>query len=175
MRYQGRVAEWKGDRGFGFITPNGGGARVFLHISALFDRGPRPSVGALVTYEIVSATDGRVRAQDVRFVGTPSGGRARGLSPLLLTLAFGALLVAAAYVAWVRLSHPNSTVAASAYKILFVREALRSNPLFQCAPAKSSCSAMTSCAEAFFHQEKCGVSNMDGDRDGIPCEHQWCN
>lgn len=175
MRYQGRVAEWKDDRGFGFITPNGGGARVFLHISALFDRGPRPSVGALVTYEIVSAADGRVRAQDVRFVGTPSSGRARGLSPLLLTLAFGALLVTVAYIAWVRLSHPNSTVVASAYKILFAREALRSNPSFQCTPTKSSCSAMSSCAEAFFHQENCGVSDMDGDRDGIPCERQWCN
>jgi cold shock CspA family protein len=172
MRYQGRVAEWKDERGFGFITPNGGGARVFLHISALFDRGRRPSVGALVTYEIVSAADGRVRAQDVRLVGRPSAGR---LSPLLLMLAFGVLLVAAAYVAWVRLSHPNSTVAASAYKILFVREALRSNSPFQCTPAKSSCSAMTSCAEAFFHQERCGVSNMDGDGDGIPCERQWCN
>ncbi|MFN5191676.1 MAG: excalibur calcium-binding domain-containing protein [Burkholderiales bacterium] len=36
------------------------------------------------------------------------------------------------------------------------------------------CSKMTSCAEVFFHQEKCGVGGMDGDRDGIPCEHQLC-
>jgi cold shock CspA family protein len=34
MRYQGRIGEWKDDRGFGFITPNGGGPRVFLHISS---------------------------------------------------------------------------------------------------------------------------------------------
>jgi len=175
MRYQGRIAEWKDDRGFGFITPNGGGAKVFLHISAMSDPGLRPSVGARVTYEIVSAADGRVRAQGVRLLGTQPAERARSLGLLLSMLAFGALLVAAAYVAWVRLSHPNSTVAASAYKILFARDALGSNPPFQCMPAKSSCSAMTSCAEAFFHQEKCGVSGMDGDRDGIPCEQQWCN
>ena len=76
MRYQGRIAEWKDDRGFGFITPNGGGVKVFLHISALSDRGTRPSVGALITYEIGSAADGRVRAQNVRYLGAPTNGRA---------------------------------------------------------------------------------------------------
>ena len=175
MRYQGRVAEWKDDRGFGFITPNGGGVKVFLHISALSDRGARPSVGALVTYEISSAADGRVRAQNVRYVGALTSRRAGRSSAFLAAFALGALLLALAYVAWVHLSHPNSTVSASVYKILFAREALRWNPRFQCTPEKSSCSAMTSCAEAFFHQEKCGVSVMDGDRDGIPCEQQWCN
>ena len=23
--------------------------------------------------------------------------------------------------------------------------------------------------------EKCGVPDMDGNHDGIPCERQWCN
>jgi hypothetical protein len=79
------------------------------------------------------------------------------------------------YVAKVRISHPNSTVSASVYKIFIARGALHDNSQFQCEPTKSSCSRMSSCAEAFFHQERCGVSNMDGDRDGIPCEQQWCN
>ena len=175
MRYQGRIGEWKDDRGFGFIVPNAGGAKLFVHISALPDRGSRPPVGKLVTYEIGSGSDGRVRAQNVRYVGASTAARTGGVSLVMTTLVVGALLVAVAYVAWVRLSHPNSTVAASAYKILFAREALRSNAQFKCTPEKSSCSSMTSCAEAFFHQETCGVSNMDGDRDGIPCERQWCN
>ncbi|MFN2604453.1 MAG: excalibur calcium-binding domain-containing protein [Gemmatimonadaceae bacterium] len=64
---------------------------------------------------------------------------------------------------------------ASLYKIVWARSALRSNPQFQCEPSKSSCAQMNSCAEAFFHQERCGVAEMDGDRDGIPCERQWCN
>lgn len=35
MRFQGRITEWKDDRGFGFIAPNGGGDKVFLHFRSL--------------------------------------------------------------------------------------------------------------------------------------------
>jgi cold shock CspA family protein len=174
MRYQGRVAEWNDDRGFGFVTPNGGGTRVFLHISALADRAIRPSVGVLVTYEIGQSSDGSPRAQAVRFVGV-SAARAPKPSALASVILLAVVFLAIEYVAWVRFSHPGSTVPASIYKILFARQALRSSSDFQCSVQKSSCSAMTSCAEAFFHQERCGVQNMDGDRDGIPCEQQWCN
>jgi cold shock CspA family protein len=174
MRYQGRVADWNDDRGFGFVAPNDGGSRLFLHISELTDRSTRPSEGVLVTYEIGKSADGRPRAQAVRFVSASSSGRAKS-GNLTATLFLLAVIVpVVVYVAWVRISYPGSSMSASIYKIIFAREALRSNTQFQCTPQKSSCSAMTSCAEAFFHQEKCGVPNMDGDRDGIPCEQQWC-
>jgi cold shock CspA family protein len=174
MRHQGRVAEWNDDRGFGFVMPNGGGPRVFLHISALAGGGSRPSVGVLVTYELGRSSDGRPRAEAVRFVGA-SAPRTSNPSTLASIVLLTAVLLAIAYVAWVRLSHPGSTVPASIYKIFFARQALRASSEFQCSPQKSSCSAMTSCAEALFHQERCGVPNMDGDHDGIPCEQQWCN
>jgi hypothetical protein len=29
---------------------------------------------------------------------------------------------------------------------------------------------MTSCEEALFHLEECGLSRLDGDSDGVPCE-----
>ena len=32
---------------------------------------------------------------------------------------------------------------------------------------------MTSCEEAKFYLTKCGLSRLDGDNDGIPCE-QLC-
>ncbi len=175
MRYQGRIGEWKDDRGFGFITPNGGGPRVFVHISSFSERGHKPSVGSLVTYDLVTDNKGRPQAQSAQFVGDPTGKRSE--LPSSAVAALGAILVVSfgAYVAYVRFSHPNSTVSASVYKIFSARDALRKHAEFQCEPAKTSCSRMTSCAEAFFHQERCGVSGMDGDGDGIPCEQQWCN
>lgn len=39
---------------------------------------------------------------------------------------------------------------------------------------KVHCSEMTSCEEATFYQQNCPGTKMDGDRDGIPCESQWC-
>lgn len=36
------------------------------------------------------------------------------------------------------------------------------------------CSQMTSCAEAKYFLRNCPGARMDGDRNGIPCEQQWC-
>jgi hypothetical protein len=35
---------------------------------------------------------------------------------------------------------------------------------------KTYCTQMTSCAEAMFHFQVCGLARLDGDRDGMPCE-----
>ena len=40
---------------------------------------------------------------------------------------------------------------------------------FACA-GKTRCKQMTSCAEAEFYLHTCGLSRLDGDHDGIPCE-----
>lgn len=37
------------------------------------------------------------------------------------------------------------------------------------------CSQMTSCAEARYFLANCPGVKMDGDRNGVPCERQWCN
>lgn len=39
---------------------------------------------------------------------------------------------------------------------------------------KTICGQMTSCAEANFYLNNCGVSRLDGDKDGVPCE-TLCN
>jgi cold shock CspA family protein len=175
MRMQGRVSEWKDDRGFGFIAPNGGGAKLFLHISSFSDRLRRPAVGDLVTYELSTNNNGRPQAKATRFISDRGQSHHRRTIGFLGVVAGALVLAFIAYVAYVRVSHPNSTVQASVYKIFRARAALQANPQFQCEPSQSSCAHMKSCAEAFFHQERCGVERMDGDRDGIPCEQQWCN
>jgi len=40
---------------------------------------------------------------------------------------------------------------------------------FHCS-AKRKCGEMTSCAEARFYLEECGIRRLDGDGDGVPCE-----
>ncbi|MDP3522706.1 MAG: excalibur calcium-binding domain-containing protein [Hydrogenophaga sp.] len=37
------------------------------------------------------------------------------------------------------------------------------------------CSQMTSCTEAKFFLSNCPGVKMDGDKNGIPCEQQWCS
>ena len=35
---------------------------------------------------------------------------------------------------------------------------------------KPYCGDMTSCAQAYFHLEQCGLQRLDRDKDGVPCE-----
>lgn len=67
MRYQGRLHDWHDEKGYGFVTPNGGGTRAFVHIKA-FDHMPqRPSNGVLISYEQRQDERGRFNAAAVRF------------------------------------------------------------------------------------------------------------
>lgn len=68
MRYAGRITEWDDERGFGFVTPNGGGDRAFVHIKS-FQRGStRPVVAQLISYEVRKDERGRCNAAEIRFV-----------------------------------------------------------------------------------------------------------
>ncbi|NOT17108.1 MAG: excalibur calcium-binding domain-containing protein [Sulfuriferula sp.] len=44
---------------------------------------------------------------------------------------------------------------------------------FRC-DGRQHCGQMTSCAEAQYFLSNCPNVKMDGDRDNIPCEEQWC-
>lgn len=54
MRYRGRITEWKDDKGFGFVTPDGGIPRVFVHIKSFSNRRRRPLGNEAVSYELKS-------------------------------------------------------------------------------------------------------------------------
>ena len=94
MRYQGKISSWKDDQGFGFVTPNGGGEPVFLHIKAFAQRGRRPVEGDIVTFEPATDAKGRTRAERVAFVEArsrvvaSSGKRSGGGLPMLAVVFF---------------------------------------------------------------------------------------
>jgi uncharacterized membrane protein YsdA (DUF1294 family)/cold shock CspA family protein len=69
MRYQGRLTSWNDDKGYGFVTPNGGGDRAFVHITAFPSKRHRPVQGDLITYVVVRDARNRLRADEIRFPG----------------------------------------------------------------------------------------------------------
>jgi len=91
MRYQGKITTWKDEQGFGFITPNGGGSQVFIHIKSFTNRQKRPVGNEIVTYELKTDAKGRAQAESIAFVGkhmpsTTSSGRSN--VSLILAAAF---------------------------------------------------------------------------------------
>lgn len=69
------TVKWFNDaKGFGFIEPEGGGADVFAHFSAVQMEGFRTlKQGGQVSYDLVQGPKGDL-AQNIRPVGDPHGG-----------------------------------------------------------------------------------------------------
>jgi uncharacterized membrane protein YsdA (DUF1294 family)/cold shock CspA family protein len=87
---KGSLTSWNDAKGFGFITPESGGERVFAHISAYQGRG-RPLASRKVVYAQMKDKQGRLRAARFQYSGAVRLGA---------TVAPGvwiALLVAAAF------------------------------------------------------------------------------
>lgn len=85
MRYQGKITNWKDGQGYGFITPNGGGEQVFVHVKAFSNTRRRPAGNEIVTYELTAGEGQRPRAAKVAFVArhpaaATSSGAGRGMS-----------------------------------------------------------------------------------------------
>lgn len=69
MRLAGRISDWNDSKGFGFVVPNGGGDRAFVHVNE-FQRGSRrPVVGDLISYLPSRDQRGRVNARKIRHAG----------------------------------------------------------------------------------------------------------
>lgn len=115
MRNQGRINNWNDDKGFGFVTPNGGGDKALVHIKAFARTTRRPINGDLITYTIARDKQGRLQANAIHFVGEkkPADDHA---TPGWLGPAF-ALLFVAALAGAVLLGHLTMTVLA-AYAIV---------------------------------------------------------
>ncbi len=115
MRYQGRLQDWNDEKGYGFVVPNGGGERAFVHIKAFEQRGQRPGNGMLVSYAVRKDERNRLNAIAVRLAGgmhadtaTTSRGRpaaseqaSRHLPRVALGLAALSLLALCGWLKWI--------------------------------------------------------------------------
>lgn len=99
MRHAGRITEWHDEKGYGFVTPNGGGDRAFVHIKAMGAIHRRPTTGTLISYKPMRDGKGRLNATEVRFAGSRVRSAARRQHGFpSKTVAIGVLTVLAA--AW---------------------------------------------------------------------------
>ena len=181
MRRQGRIVEWHDARGFGFVLWHGGDERAFAHISAFADRGARPAVGDVVTYDVIADPRNRMRATDIRYAGAAAvarqrphrTARQRPMPRMLEQLLGGGVFFAMiAGVAWYARDQrlADTTVVQQQHATLDASLVGR----FSCT-GKQHCSQMSSCDEARFYIAHCPDTKMDGDEDGVPCEEQWCD
>lgn len=73
MNQKGLLTAWNDAKGFGFITPEGGGERVFAHISSYAGRG-RPVADRKVAYSLTKDGQGRLRAGQFQYAGAAKVG-----------------------------------------------------------------------------------------------------
>lgn len=92
MKYAGQITEWNDEGGFGFIVPNGGGDRAFVHISQFKTKARRPSTGDLVTYSLSEDSRGRLQARAIDYARQETqDGRKKSTLPGI-AIGFGALV-----------------------------------------------------------------------------------
>ena len=66
----GTVKFFNTERGYGFITPEGGGPDMFLHISALDASGLQVSEGDRVSFDaVIDKHKGKPNAQNIKKLG----------------------------------------------------------------------------------------------------------
>ncbi len=95
MRLQGKITRWDDEKGFGFISWDGDGSTVFVHIKAFTRTARRPEVDDIVSYETANGKNGKTRAENVRFTDQPKPKKqsARKRQSSSLSVPFAALFV----------------------------------------------------------------------------------
>ena len=121
MRHQGKITNWKDEQGFGFVTPNGGGEKAFVHIKAFSDRTLRPIEGDLVTYSAAIDEQRRLRAENIRFVRKLAASTAvheQAPHGAMLTILFCSILVLGVLIGRLPLVMPGLYLGASVLAFL---------------------------------------------------------
>ena len=102
MLQKGKITNWNDDKGFGFITPIGGGKQIFIHVKAFNSRNIRPEVNQIVTFDISKDKQGRVCAKNASRSGDKSPKRAinkNSVSSIIVVYIFAVFLVLSIFIA----------------------------------------------------------------------------
>ncbi len=95
MRNAGRITDWNDARGYGFVVPNGGGDRAFVHVKE-FQRGSRrPMNGDSISYLTIADQRGRLNAKQIRYAGQTVNERVSALRLPRVAIGITALLTGA--------------------------------------------------------------------------------
>ena len=92
MRQKGKITNWNDDKGFGFITPIGGGKQIFIHIKAFKSRNSRPEINQIVTYDISKDKRGRVCAENASRLGDKTTKSKSSVTSLIVFFVFSVFL-----------------------------------------------------------------------------------
>lgn len=178
---KGKLQRWNDDKGYGFLEPEQGGEQVFIHISALKNKGRRPVIGDTIWYQLEIGRDGKAKAASASIIGVPVvrrraayAGRNKGrgfFSKMKLLV----IVVAVGWFAYYGITeklpsvsdiNTQHTPATSDNGFELEVEA----KTYQC-DGRVHCSQMTSREEAEYFVQHCPGTMMDGDDDGVPCEN----
>ncbi len=196
MRFDGVLAKWNDERGFGFIKPGAGGDEIFVHISEFPKDGQRPRIGERVSFEVALNAEGKKKARRLQCLdrqqhspsastanqrgrATSSRGRTRTHSSSRFSGFVVAFVIMCAFAAYTQLSdrkkRSDLAMQPSAAPVSLPAPSTSANTSrFKC-DGRTHCSQMTSCEEARFFMNNCPGTKMDGNHDGVPCEMQWCH
>ncbi len=180
--HKGRLKRWNEDKGFGFIESESQKNDMFIHISALKRLGRRPVVGDVIHYQMHTDNNGKIRAVNARIEGVAeiqpqmkrNSSRKQNNNTWVSTVLPIILLTLGGVGIYNKFFMKNETHIALSTPKIATQPERKINNNFSCA-GKIYCSEMRSCDEAMFYQNNCPGTKMDGNRDGIPCETQWCN
>lgn len=65
---QGKIVRWNEERGFGFVKEEITGTEIFIHISTLNIRNPRPEIGEEIEFETTfDDKKGKTEVKSARF------------------------------------------------------------------------------------------------------------
>lgn len=98
MCIKGNITTWNDEKAFGFITPNGGGRQVFIHISDFKNRTHRPVINQEVMYTLSHDKLNRICAKNATLLGDNLWQKPRGLFSLIFAISF-LVIVAVAVLA----------------------------------------------------------------------------